>query len=59
MPYGMVYSGDTNVVVILLNNFHHILNANPNAEIWICLKAGKTKKMILLNDIAANLSMVL
>lgn len=51
----MVYTGDTDVVVILLSNFHHIKALNPAAEIWISFKAGKTTKMIQLNTIATNL----
>ena len=51
----MVHTGDTDVVVILLTNFHHIMAVNPAAEIWISFKAGKTTKMISLNTIAANL----
>lgn len=54
-PLGMVYTGDTDVVVILLTNFHHIKALNPDAEIWISFKAGKTTKMISLNTIATNL----
>ena len=52
---GMVHTGDTDVIVILLSNFHHIKALNPAAEIWISFKAGKSTKMISLNSIAANL----
>jgi len=52
---GMVHTGDTDVVVILLSNFHHIKALNPAAEIWISFKAGKTTRMISLNSIASNL----
>ena len=52
---GMVFTGDTDVIVILLSNFHHILAQNPAAEIWISFKAGTTSKMISLNQIATNL----
>lgn len=52
---GMVYSGDTDVVVILMCNFHHIKALNQAAEIWISFKAGNTTKMISLNSIATNL----
>ena len=31
---GLVLTGDTDVVVILLSNFQHIAAANPAAEIW-------------------------
>ena len=54
---GMVHTGDTDVVVILLSNFHHIKALNPAAEIWISFKAGKTTRMISLNTIATNLGM--
>ncbi len=36
---GMVYTGDTDVVVILLCNFHHIKVVNPESEI-LCLNFG-------------------
>ena len=52
---GMVHTGDTDVIVIILSNFHHIKALNPAAEIWISFKAGKTTTMISLNNIAANL----
>lgn len=56
---GMVYTGDTDVVVILLSNFHHIKAENPAAEIWISFKVGKATKMLSLNAIATDLGMVL
>lgn len=52
---GMVHTGDTDVIVILLSNFHHIMAVNPAAEIWISFKTGKTTKMISLNTIASSL----
>lgn len=52
---GMVYTGDTDVVVILLCNFHHIKAVNPESEIWISFKTGKTVNMISLNNIASIL----
>lgn len=52
---GMVYTGDTDVVVILLSNFHHIKALNATAEIWICFKTGKTSRMISLNTLATKL----
>ena len=51
----LVHTGDTDVVVILLSNFHHIIAVNPEAEIWISLKRGKSTKMIFLNNIASSL----
>ena len=51
----MVDTGDTDVVVILLSNFHHIKALSPAAEIWISFKEGKTTRMISLNTIASNL----
>ena len=47
----------TDVIVILLCNFHHIKTVNAAAEIWISFKAGKTTRMISLNTIATNLGM--
>ena len=51
----LVHTGDTDVVIILLSNFHHIITVQPAAEIWISLRAGKTTKMIYLNNIASSL----
>ena len=45
----MIFTGDTDVIVILLANFHHFLRINPRAQIWICFKAGKSTKMISMN----------
>ena len=50
---GMVHT-DTDVVVILLSNFHHIKALNPAADIWISFKAGRRTRMISLNTIATN-----
>jgi hypothetical protein len=52
---GMIHTGDTNVVVILLSIFHHIRAVNPASEIWISFKSGKTTRMLSLNNIALNL----
>jgi hypothetical protein len=52
---GMVHTGDTDVVVTILRNFHHIKALNPAAEIWISFKAGKDTRMISMNTIATNL----
>lgn len=52
---GMVHTGDTDVVVILLCNFHHIKAQNPATEIWISFKAGRQARMISLNAIDTNL----
>lgn len=46
---GMVYTGETDVLVILMSNFHHIKALNSAAEIWISFKAGMTTKVISLN----------
>lgn len=51
----MVHTGDTDVVIILLSNFHHFMAVNPNAEIWMSFKSGKTTKMISLNGIVSSL----
>ena len=55
---GMVYTGDTDVVIIFLSNFHHIKALNPAAEIWISFKARMTTKMISLNTIATILGTI-
>ena len=47
---GLVHTGDINIVVIL-----QIISANPAADIWIYFHAGKSKRTINLNSIAANL----
>ena len=41
---GMVHPGDTDVVIILLCNFHHFINVNPDAQIWISFKAGRQRE---------------
>ena len=51
----MIFTGDTDVIVIVLANFHHFLLINPHAQIWVCFKAGKTTKMISMNRLARNL----
>ena len=38
---GLVRTGDTDVVVILLTHFHTLIAANPAADIWIAFHAGK------------------
>ena len=53
--FGMVHTGNTDVVIILLSNFIHIKAMNPASEIWISFKAGKTTRMMSLNNIAENL----
>ena len=54
----IIFTGDTDVIVILLENFHHFLLINPHAEIWVCFKAGKTMKMISMNRLARNLGTI-
>ena len=51
----MIFTGDTDVIIILLANFHHFLLINPHAQILICFKASKTTKMISMNRLAKNL----
>ena len=53
-PLGMVFTGDTDVVVILLSNFHRIKALNADAEICIYFKTGRTSKIISLNTIATK-----
>ena len=38
---GMVYTRDTDLVIILLSDFHYITAVNPETEVWISFKAGK------------------
>ena len=52
---GLVQTGDTDVVIILLSTLHHITAANPAAQIWISFKTSKSVKMISLNSIASGL----
>ena len=52
---GMVYTGDTDVVVILSSNLHHIKALNPSAEVWVAFESGKNPRMLSSNDIATNL----
>ena len=52
---GMIYTGDTDVVILLFSTFHHITPVNPTAEVWISFKAGKAMKIISLNILASTL----
>lgn len=52
---GLIHTGDTDVIVFLLSNFHHMLNVNPEAEIWVAFKAGKQRRMISINHLTATL----
>ena len=52
---GIIHTGDIDIVVILLANHQQIISANPAADIWIYFHAGKSKRIINLNSIAANL----
>ena len=54
----LVQTGDTDVIVILLCNFHHILATNDAAQVWISFQAGTTKRMINLNDLAQTLGSI-
>lgn len=51
----LIHTGDTDVVVILLTNYHHIVAVNPAAEVWISFRAGRKTRMIYLNSIAERL----
>ena len=55
LSLGMVYTGETYVVVILLDNFHHIKALNPAREMLISFKTWKTTRRISLNTIATTL----
>ena len=52
---GLIHTGDIDIVGILLANHGQIISANPAADIWINFHAGKSKRTINLNSIAANL----
>ena len=52
---GLIHTVDIDIVVILLANHQQIISANPAADIWIYLNAGKSKRIINLNSIATNL----
>ena len=52
---GLIHTGDIDIVVILLANHQQIISANPAADIWIYFHAGKSKRTVNLNSIAANL----
>jgi hypothetical protein len=54
---GLVHTGGTDVIVILLNYFHHMKAVNVAAEILICFKAAETTRMISLNTISSVHSM--
>ena len=52
---GLIHTGDIDIVVILLANHQEIISANPAADMWIYFHAGKSRRTINLNSIAANL----
>src|SRR6218665_2212424 len=51
---GMFRIRDTDVVVILLSNLHHIQALNTAAETWISFKPWKTSTMVSLNYSASS-----
>lgn len=51
----MIMTGDTDVIVILLSNFHQIMGVNSEAEIWVSFHSGKTSRLIHLNSLAHTL----
>ena len=52
---GLIHTGDIDIVVILLANHQQLISADPAAVIWIYFNAGKSRRTINLNSIAANL----
>ena len=54
----IIFTCDTDVIIILLANFHHFLLINPHAQIWVYVKAGKTTKMISMNRLARKLGTI-
>ena len=52
---GLIHTGDIDIVFILLADHQQIISANPAADIWIYFHAGKSKRIINLISIAANL----
>src|SRR6218665_1980335 len=53
-PLGMVRTGDTDVVVIILSNLHHIQALNTATETWISFKPWKTSTIVSLNYSASS-----
>ena len=51
----LVHTGDTDVVVILLANFQHMINVNSAANIWISLQARKKSAWFHLTTSPTNL----
>ena len=52
---GLIHTQDIDIVVILPANSQQIISAKPAADIWIYFHAGKSKRIINLNSIVANL----
>lgn len=51
----MVRTVDTDVVVILIGQFHNIVDRYPNADIWIAFGTGKNFRYYNINTICAHL----
>ena len=52
---GLIHTGDIDIVFMLLANHQQVISANTAADIWIYFHAGKSKRIINLNSIAANI----
>ena len=52
---GLIHTRDIDIVVMLLANHQQVISAIPAADIRIYFHAGKSKRIIDLNSIAANL----
>lgn len=46
---------DTDVVVIIVGKFYHLLTINPSVQIWVAFGAGKTFNYLDINSICHTL----
>ena len=37
----LISTGDTDVIVIMIDQFHNIIDQYPNAELWVSFDTGK------------------
>ena len=51
----LVRTVDTDVVVILIDKFHHLLTLNLSAKIWVAFGMGKTFAYLDINSISRAL----
>ena len=48
----LVWTVDTDIIVVILGQLHHLLTLNPSARIWIAFGTGKAFKYLNINSIS-------